>query len=76
MRKRVRARIAERNGHFEILNVTLFFLSDFNVIYFFDKRNMSQELVTWLFDKKKGKVVPLHAMEALGGRGGIAPALS
>jgi hypothetical protein len=24
-------------------------------------------------DKKKGKAVPLHAMEALGGRGGIAP---
>jgi hypothetical protein len=23
--------------------------------------------------KKKGKPVPLHAMEALGGRGGIAP---
>jgi hypothetical protein len=23
--------------------------------------------------KKKGKAVPLHAMEALGGRGGIAP---
>jgi hypothetical protein len=22
---------------------------------------------------KKGKAVPLHAMEALGGRGGIAP---
>jgi hypothetical protein len=24
-------------------------------------------------DDKKGKVVPLHAMEALGGGGGIAP---
>jgi hypothetical protein len=24
-------------------------------------------------DTKKGKAVPLHAMEALGGRGGIAP---
>jgi hypothetical protein len=23
--------------------------------------------------KKKGKAVPLHAMEALGGRGGISP---
>jgi hypothetical protein len=26
-----------------------------------------------LYKKKKGKAVPLHAMEALGGRGGIAP---
>jgi hypothetical protein len=24
-------------------------------------------------NEKKGKAVPLHAMEALGGRGGIAP---
>jgi hypothetical protein len=27
--------------------------------------------MSWV--KKKGKAVPLHAMEALGGRGGIAP---
>jgi len=28
---------------------------------------------THVFGKKKGKAVPLHSMEALGGRGGIAP---
>jgi hypothetical protein len=26
-----------------------------------------------IYKKGKGKAVPLHAMEALGGRGGIAP---
>jgi hypothetical protein len=30
--------------------------------------------IPWL--KGKGKVIPLHAMEALGVRGGIAPTLS
>jgi hypothetical protein len=27
----------------------------------------------WTTEVKRGKAVPLHAMEALGGRGGIAP---
>jgi hypothetical protein len=30
----------------------------------------------WLMIKSKSKAVPLHAMETLGGRGGIAPILS
>jgi hypothetical protein len=30
-------------------------------------------LLVDLQQKKKGKAVPLHALEALGGRGGIAP---
>jgi hypothetical protein len=29
-----------------------------------------------ILEIKKGKVVPVHAMEALGGRGGIVPTLS
>jgi hypothetical protein len=29
--------------------------------------------LTWKHSPYKGKAVPLHAMEALGGRGGIAP---
>jgi hypothetical protein len=35
---------------------------------------MFKENVSLFYNvKKKGKAVPLHAMEALGGRGGIAP---
>jgi hypothetical protein len=32
-----------------------------------------QTAVVLIIKVKKGKAVPLHAMEALGGRGGIAP---
>jgi hypothetical protein len=37
--------------------------------------DVSHFSITWFvnFSKGKGKAVPLHAMEALGGRGGIAP---
>jgi hypothetical protein len=31
------------------------------------------KLITVYSENHKGKAVPLHAMEALGGRGGIAP---
>jgi hypothetical protein len=30
-------------------------------------------ILAYVCKKKKGKAVPLHAMEAIGGRGGIAP---
>jgi hypothetical protein len=39
-------------------------------LYFFT------EIVLVICEKKKGKVIPLHAMEAHGGRGCIAPAHS
>jgi hypothetical protein len=37
--------------------------------------HLSNIRITWMFYTihKKGKAVPLHAMEALGGRGVIAP---
>jgi len=38
-----------------------------------DRLNLGNELPV---KGKKGKAVPLHAMEALGGRGGIAPTQS
>jgi hypothetical protein len=34
---------------------------------------MGTEVTYGLFGKSKSKAVPLHAMEAVGGRGGIAP---
>jgi hypothetical protein len=36
---------------------------------------LSAKLLTWIYGKykKKGKAIPLHAMEAHEGRGGIAP---
>jgi hypothetical protein len=34
-------------------------------------KNILGRLITW--SKKKSKAVPLHAVEAHGGRGGIAP---
>jgi hypothetical protein len=49
---------------------TLVFKISFKIIH---PTSLFSEEVTI---KVKGKAVPLHAMEALGGRGGIAPTLS
>jgi hypothetical protein len=41
-----------------------------NWIFFVSRKKCRSETKV---EVKKGKAVPLHAMEALGGRGGIAP---
>jgi hypothetical protein len=35
--------------------------------------NGERQIPSYEYPGKKGKAVPLHAMEALGGKGGIAP---
>jgi hypothetical protein len=52
MRKRVNACIAERGGHFQhFIQHFFFFVFWFQCNLYFDKWNMCQEWVAWLFDQ-------------------------